>query len=83
MLESLGIPQQKDFATFNWLGNTGSAALPVTLAIACEQGFIVPDDQVALLGIGSGINSIMLGVQWRESLVGTSEKNRLSLGCAD
>ena len=71
MLESLGVDMKKDYATFDWLGNTGSAALPVTLAIACEQGFIQPDDQVALLGIGSGINSIMLGVQWRKSLIGS------------
>ena len=81
MLESLGVPEQKDYATFGWLGNTGSAALPVTLAIACEQGFIVPDDRVALLGIGSGINSIMIGVQWRESLIG-SAKSDLSLNHA-
>ena len=71
MLESLGVDEGKDFATFEWLGNTGSAALPVTLAIAAETGFIKPDDQVALLGIGSGINSIMVGVQWREARVGS------------
>lgn len=69
MLESLSLEESKDFATFEWLGNTGSAALPVTLAIAAETGFIKPDDRVALLGIGSGINSIMLGAQWRETRV--------------
>ena len=30
------------------------------------------DDQVALLGIGSGINTLMLGVQWQRSLVASS-----------
>ena len=70
MLQSLGIDESKDFATFDWLGNTGAAALPVSLAIACQQEFIVPEDRIALLGIGSGINSIMLGVHWRESRVG-------------
>ncbi|MEC9097264.1 MAG: 3-oxoacyl-ACP synthase III, partial [Planctomycetota bacterium] len=38
MLESLGLPEVNDFTTFQWLGNTGSAALPVTLAVGLEQG---------------------------------------------
>ncbi|MEX2175286.1 MAG: 3-oxoacyl-ACP synthase III [Pirellulaceae bacterium] len=60
MLESLGLVAERDFVTYPWLGNTGSVALPVTLALAMEQGFVQPGEQVALLGIGSGINSIML-----------------------
>jgi len=72
MLQSLDIGEEKDFATFSWLGNTGAAALPITLAIACQREFIQPADRVALLGIGSGINSIMLGVQWQNSLVGSN-----------
>ena len=34
MLESLGLPAERDYATFPWLGNTGSVALPITLALA-------------------------------------------------
>lgn len=64
MLESLGIPLEKDFLTVDWLGNTGSAALPTTLALGLEQGFVQPNDRVALLGIGSGINSLMMGVEF-------------------
>ena len=33
MLESLGIDPQVDYVTFPWLGNTGSVALPITMAI--------------------------------------------------
>ena len=40
MLESLGLPTERDYATFPWLGNTGSVALPITLALAIESGFI-------------------------------------------
>jgi 3-oxoacyl-[acyl-carrier-protein] synthase-3 len=65
MLESLGLTVDRDFATFPWLGNTGSVALPITLAIAAEQGFLSRDQHVALLGIGSGINCVMLGVDWQ------------------
>jgi 3-oxoacyl-[acyl-carrier-protein] synthase-3 len=69
MLESLGLPVERDYATFPWLGNTGSVALPITLALAAENGFVQPRDHVALLGIGSGINCLMLAVDWQRSLI--------------
>ncbi len=62
MLQSLGLPVERDFVTYPWLGNTGSVALPVTLALAIENGFVQDGEQIALLGIGSGINSIMLAI---------------------
>jgi 3-oxoacyl-[acyl-carrier-protein] synthase-3 len=65
MLESLGLRLDRDFASFPWLGNTGSVALPLTLALAAEQGFLGREQHVALLGIGSGINCLMLGVDWQ------------------
>jgi 3-oxoacyl-[acyl-carrier-protein] synthase-3 len=67
MLESLGLTIERDYATFPWLGNTGSVALPITLALAAERGFLNPQEHVALLGIGSGINCIMLGVDWQRT----------------
>ncbi len=73
MLESLHLDPQFDFPTFAWLGNTGSAALPVTLAIAGETDFLACNDKVALLGIGSGINCIMIGVDWQKNLVASNE----------
>jgi len=42
----------------------GSASLPVTLAKALEAKAINPKDRVALFGIGSGLNCMMLGVEW-------------------
>lgn len=81
MLESLGISGERDFCTYPWLGNTGSVALPITLAIALEQGFVQPHDHVALLGIGSGINCIMLAAAWgksRQSAVGSRQKEHAS-----
>jgi 3-oxoacyl-[acyl-carrier-protein] synthase-3 len=64
MLDSLGLPVERDFATFPWLGNTGSAALPISAARAAEEDQLHPGNRVALLGIGSGINCIMLACQW-------------------
>ncbi|MFN0020241.1 MAG: 3-oxoacyl-ACP synthase III [Pirellulaceae bacterium] len=63
MLQSLELNPERDFCTYPWLGNTGSVALPITLAIAQEQQFLKPAERVALLGIGSGINCVMAGVE--------------------
>lgn len=77
MLESLGISTEIDYATFSWLGNTGSAALPITMAVGCDKEFIKPQDSVAMLGIGSGINCVMIGVDWQKSLVAGAEWNEV------
>jgi len=64
ILKTLGIPAGKDFTTFEYLGNMGTVSLPLTLAIAAEREEILPGERIALLGIGSGLNCLMLGVQW-------------------
>jgi 3-oxoacyl-[acyl-carrier-protein] synthase-3 len=69
MLEALGLDPRRDFTTVEWLGNTGSVALPLTMATGLEAGFVEPDDQVGMLGIGSGINCLMLAVRWQRALV--------------
>lgn len=70
MLESLDLPVENDYATFSWLGNTGSVALPITTALAAESGHLQPGDHFGMLGIGSGINCIMLGIDWQKVFVG-------------
>ncbi|MBI2435194.1 MAG: 3-oxoacyl-ACP synthase III [Candidatus Hydrogenedentes bacterium] len=64
ILSELGIPESKDFQTFPYLGNIGTVSLPLTAALADERGFLQPGDRVGLLGIGSGLNCLMLGVEW-------------------
>ena len=63
LYETLEIDFSRDFSTLEYTGNTGSAALPTALSIGLEQGITQPGDKLALLGIGSGINSLMLGIQ--------------------
>ncbi len=63
-LESLEMINTKTFKTYPFLGNTGSSALPITMMMAAEKNLIVKGEKVALLGIGSGLSSIMLGVEW-------------------
>lgn len=64
LYETVGLDLAKDFSTFETLGNTGSAALPTALALAAESGSLKSGDKAALLGIGSGINCLMLAVEW-------------------
>lgn len=64
LLDRLGIPPEADFPTVEYLGNTGAAALPLAAALAAEQGHFHLHDRIALLGIGSGLNVLMLGIEW-------------------
>ena len=64
LFQTLGLDPAKDFSTFETLGNCGSASWPATLAIAEAEGRLQPGMNIGLLGIGSGINSMMLGVEW-------------------
>lgn len=64
LYETLQMDAAKDFASVEFLGNTGSAALPATLALAAERGALRTGQKAALLGIGSGLNSLMLAVEW-------------------
>jgi 3-oxoacyl-[acyl-carrier-protein] synthase-3 len=64
MLRTMNLSSQNDFVTYEYLGNTGTAALPVATALAHERGFLEPGHRVGLLGIGSGLNCMMLGVDW-------------------
>ncbi|MBW2369393.1 MAG: 3-oxoacyl-ACP synthase III [Deltaproteobacteria bacterium] len=64
ILAAIGISKEKDFTTFPFLGNIGTVSLPITAAIAAEREFLTPGDKVGLLGIGSGLNCLMLGVSW-------------------
>lgn len=64
ILKVLNIALDKDYSTYAYLGNIGTVSLPLTAALAEERGFLKPGDRVGLLGIGSGLNCLMLGVEW-------------------
>ena len=64
LYETLGLDLARDFSTFETLGNTGSVALPATLALAAEAGAVGTGQRVGLLGIGSGLNCLMLALEW-------------------
>jgi acyl-CoA:acyl-CoA alkyltransferase len=64
ILNTIGVSEDKDFSTFEYLGNMGTVSVPITAAIAAERDFLCPGDRVAFLGIGSGLNCMMLGIEW-------------------
>lgn len=61
---ALGINAAKVFLNVQTLGNIGPAALPITLAMAAENGHLQSGHHTALMGIGSGLNCVMMSVTW-------------------
>ena len=64
ILKLLELSPEHDFVAYEHLGNTGTVALPLSAALAAEREFLLPGHRVGLLGIGSGLNCMMLGVEW-------------------
>lgn len=64
LFDTLRLDPTIDFSTYEHLGNTGAVALPITAGIGIQRGVVRPGNRVAMLGIGSGINVLMLGVEW-------------------
>jgi 3-oxoacyl-[acyl-carrier-protein] synthase-3 len=63
LFESLELDRAKDFTTFEYMGNVGSVSLPFTLHEALKAGRLANGARSALLGIGSGLSTVMLGVE--------------------
>ena len=64
LFETVDLDPELDFPTVETLGNIGSVSLPLSFSMAQEAGHIQPGQRVAMLGIGSGLNCMMLGLDW-------------------
>jgi len=64
LFDTLQLDSEKNFETLPFWGNVGSVSAPLTMAVALEQQVLRAGHKAALLGIGSGINCLMLGVEW-------------------
>ncbi|MEM6472196.1 MAG: 3-oxoacyl-ACP synthase III [Planctomycetota bacterium] len=69
MLEAMGLSKELDSISYPQLGNTGSVALPLTLSLAAVRGELPAGGRVAMCGIGSGINSVMMMARWGETRI--------------
>jgi len=81
IFEALGLDPGLDYSTLEWLGNTGSVALPLTAALGVQRGHVRSGEHLALMGIASGINVMVLGVDWQESLADEGSRAALGPGC--
>jgi 3-oxoacyl-[acyl-carrier-protein] synthase-3 len=64
LFDKLQIDPARNFETLPFLGNTGSVSAPITMAMGIEQNIFQKGQKAAMLGIGSGINCLMLGIEW-------------------
>ena len=64
LYQAIGVDVDKDFSTLETLGNVGSVSLPITMAMGIEQHPPPSGERIAMLGIGSGLSCLMLGVRW-------------------
>jgi 3-oxoacyl-[acyl-carrier-protein] synthase-3 len=62
VFDSLSLDLGKNYSTFETLGNCGSVSLPLTYTHACENSVSRITEPTVLLGIGSGLSSIMLSL---------------------
>ncbi len=62
VMDALSINPELNFSTFEHLGNCGSVSLPITYTLACEHEPANLKRKSALLGIGSGLSSLMLSL---------------------
>lgn len=63
-LRTLQLSDGIDYPTLQYLGNIASVSAPICMAIGHEHGFLSDGDRACMLGVGSGVNSIILGIQW-------------------
>ncbi len=63
VLKAFGVSEDKDYSTYEHLGNIGTRFLRDFAALADERG-LSKGDKVGFLGIGSGLNCLMLGWEW-------------------
>lgn len=64
--KAMEIDQIESISTFDFLGNTGSAALPATLNHLAKVKEPAANSKIGLLGIGSGLNTLMMGMEWNK-----------------
>lgn len=65
VLKKIGLPTEGlDYPNLRFMGNTASVAAPLCMAMGIADGILKEGDRVCLVGAGSGVNSLILGIQW-------------------
>ncbi len=61
---ALGISESKVHHIIKDYGNMGPATMPFTLALTEERGQLKSDEHIVFLGVGSGLNCVMMSLSW-------------------
>jgi 3-oxoacyl-[acyl-carrier-protein] synthase III len=65
VLKKMTLPiEGLDYPNLRFMGNTASVAAPLCMAMGIADDILKAGDKVCLLGAGSGVNSLILGIQW-------------------
>ncbi len=62
ILRQLSLPTARSPQIYPWMGNIGSCGVPTTAILARDQGLAPAQSRAVWMGIGSGLNCMMLGV---------------------
>ncbi len=62
--EALGMSRDRFYKIYPDYGNVGPASIPIALSLLRDEGLLFKGARIALMGIGSGLNSSMMEVQW-------------------
>lgn len=64
VIQALGIPTERAPRLYPQYGNMGAASVPVGLSLATQSRLLKDGERGVLMGIGSGLNSWMMVVEW-------------------
>ncbi|PZE30178.1 3-oxoacyl-ACP synthase III [Curtobacterium sp. MCBD17_034] len=64
IVEAIDIDRDRVPVTYSRYGNVGPASIPITLAEEVQAGNVRRGDRVLLGGVGSGLNTAMMEIDW-------------------
>ncbi len=64
VIRALDVPTDRAIRLYPSLGNVGAAGVPMAMSTARSDGWFGSGDTVMLMGIGSGLNTQMMRVDW-------------------
>ncbi len=64
ILQALKLPPNRAIRLYIDNGNVGACGVPLSLSTLVQKGRVQRGDRVGLMGIGSGLNVMMMGVEW-------------------
>ena len=64
VLQALKLPPNRAIRLYIDNGNVGACGVPLSLSTLVQKGRVLKGDRVGLMGIGSGLNVMMMGVEW-------------------